>query len=65
MSNRDYHHRYDRRGRCRGGRRHGPIGAIRRTVRGLAWRFGVPRSVVIVAFVMLFIMSAPLAIVAQ
>ncbi len=54
---------HSHRRRCGGGHGHGH-GPIRRTVRGLAQRFGVPRGFVIVAFVMLFIMSAPLAIAA-
>ena len=38
-------------------------GFISRTVSGLSRKFGVPRGVIIVGFVMLFIMSAPLALV--
>ena len=55
-----------RRPRHSRGARYGyrPVGFISRTIRGLTRKFGVPKSVVIVGFVMLFIMSAPLAIVA-
>jgi phage shock protein PspC (stress-responsive transcriptional regulator) len=38
-------------------------GFFSRTVGGLARKFGVPRGVIIVGFIMLFIMSAPLALV--
>ena len=38
-------------------------GFISRTVRGLSRKLGVPRGVIIVGFIMLFIMSAPLALV--
>ena len=44
--------------RCGGGR-----GFFSRTIRGLARKLGVPRGVIIVGFIMLFIMSAPLALV--
>ncbi len=40
-----------------------PIGTIKRTIRALADKFNVPRGMVIFAFVILFIMSVPLAIV--
>lgn len=38
-------------------------GFFSRTIGGLARKFGVPRGVIIVGFIMLFIMSAPLALV--
>ena len=47
--------------RCHGHSRGG--GFISRTVGGLSRKFGVPRGVIIVGFIMLFIMSAPLALV--
>lgn len=46
--------------RARGG---GGGGFFSRTIGGLSRKFGVPRGVIIVGFIMLFIMSAPLAVV--
>ena len=49
--------------RCHVHARGGGRGFISRTVTGLARKFGLPRGVIIVGFIMLFIMSAPLALV--
>ena len=38
-------------------------GFFSRTIGGLSRKFGVPRGIIIVGFIMLFIMSAPLAVV--
>lgn len=57
MSDKHYYHCHVH-ARASGG------GFFRRTIGGLSRKFGVPRGVIIVGFIMLFIMSAPLAIVA-
>ncbi len=54
----DHYHFYCSKSR----KRHKKGGFIKRTIRGLAERFGIPRGLVIFGFVLLFLMSVPLAI---
>ena len=49
--------------RCHVHARGGGGGFFSRTIGGLSRKFGVPRGIIIVGFIMLFIMSAPLAVV--
>ncbi len=59
-----YRHRHDHRRSAEGSASRPCKGFVRYTIRGLARKFGVPKGVIIAGFVMLFIMSTPLALAA-
>jgi len=54
-----YHYSFTPRSGCKGG----PPGMIKRTIRGLADKFDVPKGLIIFCFVILFLMSVPMAII--
>ncbi len=61
MKHHEHHEHYHFHGIKRG-KRPKPVGFVKRTIRGLAERFNLPRWVVICGFIFLFFMSVPLAI---